>query len=100
MAGGDTGAVSAAGGGTGGRIFDRMRDAVDAYTNLDTHSYRDPYSHSHTADYDRTLTSCNPGVYSDLYTATYDCDPNSPSTDTYSNSHVNTYTHTYGHAYA
>ena len=57
MAGGDTGAVSAAGGGTGVRIFNCMRAAVDTHTNRDPYSNPDIYSHAHT--------SSNPSAYSD-----------------------------------
>ena len=39
VAGGDTGAASAAGWDTGSHIFDCMRDAVYAYSHLNTYTH-------------------------------------------------------------
>ena len=65
MVGGDTGAVSAAGRGTGVRIFCCMRAAVDTHTN------RDSYSYSHATAYDCAPAFSNPGAYSVPHTFAY-----------------------------
>ena len=69
MVGGDTGAVSAAGGDTGVRIFHFMRTAVDTHSNLDTHC------HSYSYSYSYANTFSNPGAYSDSdpHATDYDC---------------------------
>ncbi len=74
MAGGDTGAVSAAGGDSGVRILYCMRAAVgtctysssEAYSNPDAYSHSNAYAYSYpyTAAYRHARTSSSPSTYS------------------------------------
>ncbi len=74
MAGGDTGAVSAAGRDTGVRILDCMRAAADTHCNLDTHCH----CHCHCYPYSYAHTFSNPGAYlvSDPNSSSPGADPN------------------------
>lgn len=98
MVGGDTGAVSAAGGDTGGRIFDCMRDAVDAYSHFNAYTYAYTHIHTHACADVRSNTYANAHTHSHSHSHIHPHACADIRSNTYANTHTHAYTHIHTHS--